>query len=590
MATVYNVACYGDSITEGAFGNVRDGGIGNWVEQWRGFFTNATSAPPIIGTGFRGMWKSFALAENSDAAGNSTDEWTVSSAADWTHTTATASYNKCPHGELFEGGGGSTKTATWHAHPTLPPIVGFAIHYVDGPSSGNWQYSIDGGAWTNMGQSNVQDGNLKKFAVMSSVTSTVSIRQFDGSGNATVYLCGIEAYFADPRTTNGTIFHNIGRFGYWLQVSTGALNGGGDPFAWFDSVTLGSNAVSHTPVLATLEFVNDQVIINNTTTWTTDLGTFWTRVNANLSIPWVLVNMWEMIPGSGSSTTNQSNYRTASTTFASGKSSLFLLDMFNYMQSSTTYDMGGVGSQGTNLFAAGYSGDGTHPSATGNTIFAQQLFKQTKAAYIETPFYVAVHADTLNQFTIGGSQVGSTDTLAGRPGAWSFTVPATPQPNTQTPSIVKSAGKNVSVTQTQTPSFVKSAGKVLTFVETQTASFVKSAGKFLTVTQTQTPSFAASRAFLQALSAAQSQAASMIHGAGKLMSVVQTQAPTFSKSVGKFVTVTQTQVPAVLKGLAVRLTAGESQTSNLTATFTGIIGGIRHLTVTFRNDQRVTQK
>lgn len=348
--TITQGAFLGDSIIEGTTGafDVADGGKGCLVEQMAELLADLPNFT-LVGPGFRGVWFT------DDA------EWTT--AGTWATTASTDAFDKALFGDAVYGANGSTATRTW----TKPArwrraVVGFSIYYVDYTSAGNWQYRVDGGTWTNMGQAIANNNTLHKVYVASSVTSTVDVRQFDGSSSVGICLVGIEPFYVDPRSaTSGFILHNLGRDS--MALHTAVLATSGDRLAWFDAVTIDTaNLPSNRPSFVLSLFSNDVVQINNTTTWATDLTTLNTRVSSYATVGFV--NVYEQ--AGGRNTTTQANYRAQTKTTATAVSAK-LYDIYDAWSGN-----GWTGYAPANT--AGLMFDTLHPSQLGHTDIGTRLY------------------------------------------------------------------------------------------------------------------------------------------------------------------------------------------------------------------------
>jgi hypothetical protein len=399
-----NVAVYGDSITQGTDGSGL-GGNGSWSEQWRDRLA-VLSGKPVIGPGLRGLWNSSSLTLGIPDA---TQEWNT--VGTWTHLSTSDVGNKAPHGQMWGGANGSGAVATWLRQKDMKPITSFALYYVDLSSSpaGDFQYQIDGGAWTNIGQTPQNNNALKKLWINSPVNTSIALRQFNGITATGCWPVGVEPYYQDPRFTNrGLIFHNLGRFGFWLQVTTGSLLAGSDPLGWYDSCVLLNGAVDHKPKLSTLEFANDLAVFGNPTQWTTNLTTFWNRVQP-MGIPWLLFGLYEL---SGLDATMQNSYRTNSATLAATTNGqLTVLDIFNIWQN---LGLGAVGAQVSKIYGStscGFLSDGTHPSQLGNADIADRLLRHTKNNWVRNVLPRPWRLQ--NGFTVGKDQLGGATLMGG---------------------------------------------------------------------------------------------------------------------------------------------------------------------------------
>lgn len=360
----------GDSLTymgspQAAQSMVQNGGKGSWHEIIASELDTTAGVGPLLGAGVR------------TTARTSASEWVFTGT--WTATVSTDAFDRGPYGDARYSSSGSGSFATW----TLPTqwgrtVAGFAIYFIDYAAGGNWQYQIDGGAWTNMGQTLANDNTLAKFYVASSVTSTVSIRAFDGTNPAGVCLMGIEPFYTDPRgVTQGVIIHNIAKGGEPLDDLTLATSG--DRMAWFDSVKVdavhGGGAISNKPTAGILMMhVNDIRLFADSTKWGTDIATFYARVG---SIgPLGYMSYGEM-QAPTYDYTQQSNYR-AQTKTSAALHSIPVLDHYDWWTSAGWGT--GVGTQNAALNTQGLITvtaspvDNGHLTQAGNIDIAPKVY------------------------------------------------------------------------------------------------------------------------------------------------------------------------------------------------------------------------
>ena len=246
-SSVLNVVCIGDSLTQGTVGHFdyEHGGTGSWVERLAGAMGRAIG--PNIGHGFHGLWLGL------DAGTNSATEWHA--AGTWTRTTPKQPFDVCPFGDGFYADGGATTVLTW-TKPTGEPATGFELYWFHMPGAGNWQYRVDAGPWTNMGQPlGAADNKLHKFYVPRPVHARVEIRAYDGRRACLAPIGGISTYSHDPLTASGVIVHNLGRDEYSLQAFVRASSG--DPLAWLDAAVSDPATLAIRPALVAPLFSND---------------------------------------------------------------------------------------------------------------------------------------------------------------------------------------------------------------------------------------------------------------------------------------------------------------------------------------------
>ena len=366
--TIRQLAFAGDSLTQGTEGgfSIAQGGRGSWADLVAERLANISELGPLLSSGMRGVWLGI-------IAGGST-EWAYTGA--WTGVQSTDAFDKAPYGysqlspiPITQYASGSTNVATATLPTSFRPAVGFAIYWIDYTSGGNWSYSVDGGTtWINMGQTLANDNKLCKLYVATAITpgSTVKIRAANSAATAQGCLpVGIEWFYSTA--TNGLIVHNLGVNGTQVHYLTAATSG--DRMAWFDSVVVGAGAITNQCSFYTCMHIND-VLLNNTTNYTTDLGTFNTRLSGLGSI--LYINPYEVLPGTYN-TTNQASYRAQLLTSATGFTPAQpTLDI--YSRYSNT---GWTGNAATN--AAGLlNADLLHESQLGHYYIADYVYWQIR--------------------------------------------------------------------------------------------------------------------------------------------------------------------------------------------------------------------
>ncbi len=322
--SILNIAFCGDSTIQGTVDapDEGDGGTGSAVEIAAELLGNSPYGP-LIGPGVRPAWRGMAAQSGT--------EW--SDAGTWTATATTDAFDKWFFGtQAFYGAHGTGSTATW----TKPagwarPIVAFAVYYVDytgagdGSSAGNWSYQIDGGAWTNMGQTVSHDNNLKKLYVAAGVNSTITFRQADASGaNAGMLICAVEPYYVNPLTApQGVIAHDLGRDGNFFVAFV--ESGSGDELAWFDSCVLQNSAPNHQPSIVLTQFTNDAALFGGITgaQWTAALQTIYNRVHSYAT--YIPLNVFDQ----NGRTANLATYRAATKTFVASTPGTYYFDTYD---------------------------------------------------------------------------------------------------------------------------------------------------------------------------------------------------------------------------------------------------------------------
>ena len=351
--TVRQVVCVGDSITQGTVGgfDYEHGGSGCWVERLATAMDRAIG--PIIGFGFRGVWLG--------AEAESDTEWQA--VGTWTRTKTSDSFDVCPFGDGLHSNGGASATLTW-TKPTGVTVAGFELYWFFMPGAGNWQYSVDGGTWVNMGQNLASpDSKLHMFYVPQAVKTRVQIRAYDGSALCQTPIAGISVWAQDPRTHPGIIVHNLGRDDFLLDYFVRS-NSHGDPLAWLDSVVSNPGSLAIRPDLLIVMFSND-VMLNNTTLWQSDLVKLVQRVAAYADV--LLISPYEQ---SGRNTTVQANYR-AATKAVAATHGCGLLDLYDAYGAA-----GDTGWQAANNDGLMY--DSLHPSQRGHDDISARTWRMLR--------------------------------------------------------------------------------------------------------------------------------------------------------------------------------------------------------------------
>jgi lysophospholipase L1-like esterase len=348
-ASLVNVVCIGDSITQGSFGGYEYtvGGPGSWVDKLGSAMGRAIG--PNIAYGFRGLW--LGLDNNTEP------EWAATGT--WSRTTPSQTFDVCPFGDGFYSNGGSGALLTW-TKPAGVSVSGFDLYWFGMPGAGNWQYRVDGGAWTNMNQLLTSTANkLHKFYVARAVHTSVQIRAYNGSAPCLAPIGGIAIYSRDPRTSSGIVVHDLGRDSNFLAnfVRTSA----GDPLAWLDAVVSNPPALAVRPALVTLMFSND-VVFNDTTKWQSELVKVITRVAPYADV--LLMNPYEQ---NGRDPTIQANYRAATASVANAQR-CGLLDLYDAWAAA-----GDTGWSEAN--ASGLMNSNNHPSQLGHADIAGRVWR-----------------------------------------------------------------------------------------------------------------------------------------------------------------------------------------------------------------------
>ena len=222
----------------------------------------------IDGTGFLGTWR---------------DEWAFTGT--WTDSTANDLWGQgpyitgiYPYVNTQQGvGSGSVATFTlpdWlREAPLSSPNVGVILYMVDGASSANFSYSVDGGAWTDTAATWTQDSKMKRVNLAVTPTSTVAVRAANAAGtSATIYLSGIEI----KTSLNGATLHDVSASAEGLY-STAYNAGVADAMGFLDLLQPQATVVSYTNDLADPFY--------NTTRIGTDLDYIVARSTYGIVIP-----------------------------------------------------------------------------------------------------------------------------------------------------------------------------------------------------------------------------------------------------------------------------------------------------------------
>lgn len=373
--TIRQLVLTGDSTVEGATGNCTYGlgGQGTWAQNVTDRLSNIVGLGPLVSSGCMCTTLSY-------------NPWSFTTGGNaWTDTLSTDAWDKAPYGTSAGAGqlkyaNGSAKVATWTANANIRyPNVGFAIYWVDYASGSisTPSYSVDGGTnWINFPDTPARNNTIRKFYVATPITSgsTVKIRGANAAATGVgVAPLGIEVFYQDPATASGLIVHNIAVYGSALHNLVTASSG--DRMAWFDSVVLGTGAITNTPDLGVVMMhINDVSFVNNTTTWATDLTALYTRVHP--LGPFGIINPYEANTASYN-VTSQANYRAQSKTTGAGFGTpALVLDL---------YDPWNATGFGTNALASAQgllATDLTHESQAGHIDIARRVYWWLRTKYL----------------------------------------------------------------------------------------------------------------------------------------------------------------------------------------------------------------
>ncbi|HSX14595.1 MAG TPA: hypothetical protein VLE72_01635 [Candidatus Saccharimonadales bacterium] len=341
----------------------------------------------------------------------SSPEWDFTQGNPWTDVVSTDAFDVLPYGKARYGNT-PFQIATYNRPSQWRTPVGVAIYYVDYSGGGDWQYRIDNGTWTNMGQNLAHDNKIAKFYVPTAVNSTIDFRGFDGGAPIGCLPAGVELFWTDPTAPNahGLIIHNIAVGQQRLDGTTIATSG--DRLAFIDSVKLGTGSpIDNYPNAGTVMMhINDVTAFNDTTRWANDLTILFNR--ASPFGPVGFMSPWEC---DATSATNQNNYRNQTKTTAASLGA----KVYDIYDAWTSNGWGtGVGTQNAALTSIGYLNDGTHESQAGHLDLATRLywwFRTQLLSGITEPSlktYTIESTKLLDGVEVGGSH-GSKDAITG---------------------------------------------------------------------------------------------------------------------------------------------------------------------------------
>lgn len=366
MSTVRQLFLVGDSLSAGKVGahDYAQGGGGSWAEHDADLLANIPDLGPRISAGIR-------LTETG-VTGLNAGEWTGTGAG--TSGAATA-FDKYPYGHGTYGFGGGSFARTYTVPAWMPPILGFSLYWIDMNDlvhvAGNWSYSINGGAWTAMGQTLAGDNVLKVFYVSATLRAgdTVQIRAATAANvDAYCFPVGIEPYFLPPTTAYGFICHNIAIGGTKLSELINVFTAG-DRMALFDSVVAGTGSpIVPRPSAVLLEHIND-IKDASVSTWNTNLTSFRTRVSPSGSVPLGVMSPWEVDFSGAYDQTQQTAHRAQTkTTAASFSPAVPVFDIYDEWGKN-----GWTGNAA--VVAAGLlESDGIHENQAGHNDLTPRIF------------------------------------------------------------------------------------------------------------------------------------------------------------------------------------------------------------------------
>lgn len=319
------VACFGDSTGEGVAG-IANGG---YVQVLRDLMRSRWG---MGGLGFNGCWR---------------DEWAFTAGGDaWTASAGGDAWAVGPYQGVWVTaqtmlGNTATKIATYTKPAAQLPITSFDIWVVDGPSAGNFSYSIDGGAWTNVSHTWNSDNSLDKITIGSSVTTSIRVRGANAAGTATnVYLTGIEPKSAGT----GVVVHNMAAN---FESSPAIIRSNPGWGSWIDQVQ---------PDVALIMYTND-LLTWNKAAYKTRIQEFIDRVEANGGEA-IVMTMCGQSDRDGAEVQEQQ----AAHDELAADNNIYHINFYEIMGNYVTSN------------AAGYMVDIAHPSVKGTKVMAHHIW------------------------------------------------------------------------------------------------------------------------------------------------------------------------------------------------------------------------
>lgn len=289
----------------------------------------------VKGYGFFGLWR---------------NEWSLTTGANaWTKATVSNTWDSGPllgstFGTGVYTGNNSNQVATW-TKPTHVSVTSFDLHVIDGASSGNFSFRIDGGSWINVSNTWDQNNSYDRITITSVVNTNVEVRCANAAGTGVqTYLVGLEPH--DSNSNGQTAVHAMGassEFSYsWKRTTAGNWA------AWLQT---------QQPRLVFLEcpFTNDIL--------------FWGDPNIQTNCQSIIDvvkgyggDVWLFCFGeqNGRNVTHQAEARTMAHNLAASNG-LYIVDFYALWGNFAAAN------------AAGYMQDDLHPSVNGNRFMAQRL-------------------------------------------------------------------------------------------------------------------------------------------------------------------------------------------------------------------------
>ena len=290
----------------------------------------------IDGTGFLGTWR---------------DEWAF--AGTWTGSVPTNLFGQGPYIQSLQPYGntqtaaGSSAVATF----TLPswlrePAISVVLYMVDGVSSANFSYSVDGGSWTDTAATWTQNSKMKRVNLAVTPTTSIAVRAANAAGtSATIYLSAIEI----KTSLDGATLHDVSSSGDSLSSTAynNQVGGLADAMGFLDLLQPLATVVSYTNDLDPTLYDIDRI--------GTDLDYIVTRSTYGLVIPMMF---W------GQSRTNAATtFPATATVYNSKATSGAYIDLWDRYGDYATVN------------ALGYMADIVHPNDAGSREIARVLWR-----------------------------------------------------------------------------------------------------------------------------------------------------------------------------------------------------------------------
>lgn len=368
----------GDSLTAQTSDGVTampHGGPGGWVELER-LYLDKAGLGPLVSSGLSGVWRGIFPYGGT--------EWTQ--IGTWTLTTSADAFDKAPMGLGWYGANGAANINRY-THPRgLPPAIGYYVDWVDyaGAGSNSWSFRKNANAFENHGQTvgTPGDNEYKRFYVLDplNVGDTLEFRQADAaSAAAKCFVVGIHPFYLAPGS-DGLYLQNISGGGQTLHAAV--FTGSGNRMAWLNDVNLGTGSpLAEKPDSISGMWLNDMTILNNTTTWGTDIDSLQSLCVA----AGVLLGFWNQYETDPvlNTPTVQANYRSTTKSKCAAHTPVTpVLDFFDEMNK---LGMGGQAVQADRLLACGHlllqAGNYVHQGAPLHQQMARIALKWLRANF-----------------------------------------------------------------------------------------------------------------------------------------------------------------------------------------------------------------